>query len=232
MNKRFIFQAAYIGLSMWGVACTFQTPDRESSAQSPAERLRRLEEGAARFASGKAQHPRQALAQIHETANGQRPFAIVVACSDSRVSPEIIFDQGLGDLFVLRTAGNLIGDLELGSIEYAVRFLGASVIVVLGHTECGAVKALVNGDEVEGRLHDIVAMLAAEEEQQIAFKRMGCHLDSCIQGNILHGVRQVEAEFADLISAGKLLVVPMLYDVHKGSVATFSEADLAQKFSK
>lgn len=216
----------------WTIACSLPSSNQEAKTYTPAERLRQLEEGAARFASGRSKHPRQTPARVHEIENGQHPFAIVVACSDSRVSPEIIFDQGLGDLFVLRTAGNLIDNLVLGSIEYAVEHLGASVVVVLGHSECGAVKALTEGGEACGHIRDIVEMLAAEEEEQTALRKMGRNTDACVQGNILHGVRQIKANFETQIAEGRLLVAPMLYDVHTGAVTTLSEADLAHKFAR
>ncbi|MBK8703664.1 MAG: carbonic anhydrase [Saprospiraceae bacterium] len=109
--------------------------------------LQRLLDGNARFVSGDLWHPHQTAARVKETASGQHPFAVVITCSDSRVSPEIMFDEGIGDLFTIRTAGNLLSDIELGSVEYAVEHLGAKLIAVVGHTECGAIKAFVEGGE-------------------------------------------------------------------------------------
>lgn len=232
MKNRHIFNFFFIALIGWAYACDLRPTQQPASAPTPADYLRQLEEGAERFASGHPQRPHQNLSRIHEIESAQHPFAVVVACSDSRVSPEIIFDQGLGDLFVLRTAGNLIDNLVLGSIEYAVEHLGVSVIVVMGHTECGAIKALVEGGEACGHIQDIVEMLAAEEEEKVALDRAEHNLTDCVQGNILHGVRQLEAEFASQIAEGKLLVVPMLYDVHTGKVSTLSEEKLVRKFAK
>src|SRR6266700_5152546 len=138
---------------------------------SPAEAISRLKEGNSRFTAGNLQHPHesiderkyiaanilenagtislgmtgeQAAKRRAELAKSQHPFAIILSCSDSRVPPEIVFDEGLGDLFVVRVAGNVVDDDVLGSIEYAVEHLGSSLVVVMGHQSCGAVKAVVD----------------------------------------------------------------------------------------
>src|SRR6184192_4185539 len=113
----------------------------DQPAVAPTEAISKLKEGNGRYAGGNLQHPGQTTERRAELANTQHPFATIVSCSDSRVPPEIVFDQGLGDLFVVRVAGNVIDDHGLGSIEYAVDHLGARLIVVLGHQSCGAVKA-------------------------------------------------------------------------------------------
>ncbi|MBP6759845.1 MAG: hypothetical protein KA133_11385, partial [Flavobacterium sp.] len=103
--------------------------------ESPIEKL---VSGNQRFLDEKTIHPHQNKQTVLANQEAQHPFAVVLTCSDSRVSPEILFDQGIGDLFVIRNAGNLISDIDMGSIEYAVEHLDAKLIVVLGHTECGA----------------------------------------------------------------------------------------------
>src|SRR5207253_8806048 len=110
-------------------------------AVAPAEAIAKLKEGNGRYASGRLQRSGQRTERRAELTKDQHPFAVIVSCSDSRVPPEIVFDQGLGDLFVVRVAGNVIDDHSLGSIEYAVDHLGVRLIVVLGHQSCGAVKA-------------------------------------------------------------------------------------------
>src|SRR5436305_10408878 len=107
----------------------------------PAEAMSRLKEGNGRYTNGNPQHPRQSSEEREKLTKSQHPFAIVLGCADSRVPAEIVFDQGLGDLFVVRVAGNVIDDQSLGSIEYAVDHLAVRLIVVLGHQRCGAVKA-------------------------------------------------------------------------------------------
>src|SRR2546430_7064831 len=113
----------------------------EQPAVAPAEAISKLKEGNGRYTSGNLQHPGQTTERRAELTKSQHPFAVIVSCSDSRVPPEIVFDQGLGDLFVLRVAGHVIDNHSLGSIEYAVDHLAVRLIVVLGHQSCGAVKA-------------------------------------------------------------------------------------------
>lgn len=127
-----------------------------------------LVEGNQRYMRDHPKHPHQSLKRIKELNSGQHPFAVIVSCSDSRVPPELIFDQGLGDLFVIRTAGNVIGDFELGSIEYAVEHLGANLIVVLGHDGCGAVSAFIEHkhERLNNHIQNIIDYLKDEPEEK------------------------------------------------------------------
>ena len=136
----------------------------------PDVALARLEAGNARFVANPMSKGRPTAARRAETAQTQHPFAIIVACADSRTAPELVFDQNLGDLFVVRTAGNLIDDHGLGSIEYAVDHLGTRLIVVLGHARCGAVKAAMASPTAPGHVDSLVrdiqpAVEAAKTEQ-------------------------------------------------------------------
>src|SRR3954471_10120329 len=126
-------------------------PPAHSSSAAPVDAdqaLHQLMAGNKRFVAGHLRTRDEPPRRV-ELANGQKPVAVIVSCSDSRVPPELVFDQDLGDIFVVRTAGQVVGDLELGSIEYAVEHLGTRLIVVLGHARCGAVMAAVNGGEAE-----------------------------------------------------------------------------------
>lgn len=116
---------------------------------SPEEALKRLLEGNQRYVNDVLEHPNHSLDRRQAISAKQSPFAIILGCADSRVSPEIIFDQGVGDLFVVRVAGNVIGPLEIDSIEYAARYLNSAVILVLGHESCGAVTAVTEGNTKE-----------------------------------------------------------------------------------
>lgn len=111
---------------------------------TPSEALQKLKEGNLRYARGKPLYANHSADRRTALQQGQTPFATVVSCSDSRVIPEIIFDQGLGEIFVVRIAGNVVGPIELDSIDFSVKILGSSLIVVLGHESCGAVKAVVD----------------------------------------------------------------------------------------
>lgn len=113
------------------------------SALSPSQAFEKLAQGNKRFQNNALQS--KDASQRHRFTEGQAPFAIIVACADSRIAPEILFDQWIGDLFVIRVAGNVIGPLEMESVEFAVKYLGSSCILVMGHEECGAVNAVVKG---------------------------------------------------------------------------------------
>ncbi|HEY7392870.1 MAG TPA: carbonic anhydrase [Bryobacteraceae bacterium] len=125
------------------------------SALTADTALTRLLDGNQRYARHKERHPDQSAARQKELAGGQHPFAVILGCADSRVPPELLFDQGLGDLFVIRVAGNIVDDAVLGSIEYAVEHLGTKLILVLGHENCGAVSAAVEGGEAAGHLRAV-----------------------------------------------------------------------------
>lgn len=135
-------------------SCAVFTKDTQS-ATTPDEALAHLKEGNARFLSGRTMHC-DLRTQVKDTANGQAPFAAVLGCMDSRVSPELAFDQRIGDIFVVRIAGNFVNTDILGSLEYATKVAGAKLIVVVGHTECGAVKGAV--DDV--KMGNLTATLA------------------------------------------------------------------------
>jgi carbonic anhydrase len=133
---------------------------------TPDEALEYLLDGNARFVTGQADHPNQDAARRAESVNVQRPFAVLFGCSDSRVAAEIIFDRGLGDLFVVRTAGHLVGAEVLASIEYGVAVLDVPLVVVLSHDSCGAVGAALEAHESAvtppGNLRHIVERLTPE----------------------------------------------------------------------
>lgn len=124
-------------------------------AQTPAESLQRLIEGNKRYATDQLLYPNHSSDRRKELREIQTPFATILGCSDSRVAPEILFDQGLGDLFIVRVAGNVVGGIELDSIEYSARHLGSSLVLVLGHQACGAVTAVMEGktDDIEEIAH-------------------------------------------------------------------------------
>ena len=147
--------------------------------------------------------------------NGQHPYAVIVTCSDSRVPPEHIFNAGLGELFVIRTAGNVIGDHALGSVEYGVEHLGAKLVVVLGHTHCGAVDAALNGGAhgaIATITDDISACLPAQCDPREAEKLNVENSISCIMDSEI---------VAELIREGEALVMGAIYDIESGSVAFF-----------
>jgi carbonic anhydrase len=183
------------------------------------EAIQRLKDGNKRFVENKAAHERQQADRRAKIAKGQQPFAIVVCCSDSRVPPEIVFDQGLGDLFVIRTAGNVVDDVGLGSIEYAVEHLGTRLVVVLGHDRCGAVSAAVAGGEAHGHVQAIVNAIRPAVEKVKG--QPGDPVDNAVRANVTETVKKLSAAapiLPDRIKAGKLTIVGARYDLDDGRV--------------
>lgn len=183
------------------------------------ELWQRLVDGNLRFVSGRVLHPNQSLARVEETAKGQKPFAIVVTCSDSRVPPEVLFDQGLGDLFVIRTAGEVVTEVELGSIEYAVDHLGAAYLLVLGHERCGAVDATVKGGELPPNIEAIAAQIRPAVEAARFFK--GDPVDNAVREHAKLVLAKIKGDpiVAEALHAGKLNLKAAYYDLDTGKVA-------------
>lgn len=183
---------------------------------SPQESFEELVKGNRRYMTGQLLHPNRSEESRQRVSAEQRPFAVVLGCSDSRVSPEIIFDQGIGDLFVVRVAGNTAGPIEIESMQYAVLYLKSSLILVLGHERCGAVTAVVNGET------KMIQNLANRIEPAVkASKAMtGDPIENAIKENILNTVAQLKktTTFAELIQKGELSVVGGYYDLNQGSV--------------
>ncbi len=158
--------------------------------QMPAdEALARLLAGNQRYMRHKEQHPDESLARRKELEGGQHPFAAILGCSDSRVSPELLFDQGLGDLFVVRVAGNIVDDAILGSLEYAVEHLGTRLILVLGHEKCGAVSAAIEGGRPAGHLKTLVA--AIQPSVEATRNDPGDKVHNCVIANARRVARQI-----------------------------------------
>ena len=137
-----------------------QSPRPSGAPPTPAEALERLRTGNARFAAGQPINPQQDLARLREVAAQQRPFAALLGCADSRVPVELVYDQGFGDVFVVRVAGNVATSVEIASLEFGTRVLGATALIVLGHSNCGAVKAALQGGEVPGQISTLYQHIA------------------------------------------------------------------------
>ena len=181
--------------------------------------LQKLIEGNKRFSSSKQSHPNQDRERRQQLVKGQKPFAVIVGCSDSRISPEIIFDQGLGDLFVIRVAGNIVDNVALGSIEYAVDHLGTQLIVVLGHSKCGAVTATVQGGAVHGHIGSIVQ--AIKPAIETARELSGDLTDNTIKANarlVADQIQHSDPVLSELARLGKIVVVSAYYDIENGEV--------------
>lgn len=192
----------------------------------PEVAMSRLMDGNVRYMSGFSTHPNQELSRRAEVAKGQKPFASILACADSRVAPEILFDQGLGDLFVARVAGNVVDDAILASLEYSVIHLGSTLIMVLGHERCGAVKATIDALDGHGSEEDVgtkIGALAALIAPAVGAVPKGAsdRLDSSVSMNAAMTAAEIFARSPPLRSrvlAGKLKIVAARYDLDDGRV--------------
>jgi len=216
---------------------TYQLPEPDVNSS-----LERLIQGNERFMAERPIHPDQTLSRIKELQKGQHPFAIVVSCSDSRVPPELIFDQGLGDIFVIRTAGNVIGDFELGSIEYAVEHLNTDLVVVLGHEKCGAVGAFIEhkNDTSDDHIQSIINYIKSEEEEANLDENQTNYFDAAVRANVVHGVNYLkhsEPYLKELTNKKEILIVGAIYHLEDGKIEMLKEntvdpsISLAQNFT-
>lgn len=186
---------------------------------APDTALKRMLDGNKRFMQEKRQTPHQSRLRLRETAIAQYPFASMLSCADSRVPAEIVFDQGLGDLFVVRLAGNVISPTAVGSLEFATAVLGSQLIMILGHERCGAVSAAVKGDPLPGRIGTFV------EDIKPAVARVkgkpGDPVENAVVANVLYQVellKQTSVMLTQMIQDGKLKIVGGRYDLDTGEV--------------
>jgi carbonic anhydrase len=191
---------------------------------SPTEALARLKAGNERFARGKSEHPHLDGARRQTVLEGQHPFAIVISCSDSRVPVELIFDQGIGDVCVVRVAGNVCNGDVIASVECAIEYLGAPLCVVLGHTKCGAVTAMVKGKMLHGSLAQLVRKIrsAADDARRENPSLTGEALvDATAHYNVvrtLSDLAQQSIVISEKVSSGALKVAGGVYDLATGQV--------------
>jgi carbonic anhydrase len=197
----------------------------DKSIIAPAEAIARLKDGNSRYTNGNLQHPGQTTERRAELAKSQHPFAIIVSCSDSRVPPEIVFDQGIGDLFICRVAGNVINDESLGSIEYAVDHLGVRLILVLGHQRCGTVQAAKETIATKGKAFGHIESLVTAIKPAVEATVNG-DLDATIKANVKHVVDALRASTPILkpkVDADELKVVGATYSLDTGFVSFLDE---------
>jgi len=206
-----------------GVALT-----REAQAAiTPAKALEMLKQGNERFVNGKAVE-RDFLAQVKQTSKGQFPFAAVVSCLDSRIPPAIVFDRGIGDLFVARVAGNFVNDDILGSLEFATKLAGAKLIVVMGHTECGAVKGACDAAQL-GLLTATLANInpavkAVQGDYTPRTSQNAKFVQAVTEMNVqltLQTLRDRSVVLRKMIDKGEIGLVGAMYDVSSGKVTFY-----------
>ena len=197
----------------------------DQPSMAPAEAISKLKEGNGRYTGGNLQHPGQTAERRIELAKSQHPFATIVDCSDSRVPPEILFDQGLGDLFIFRVAGNVIDDHGLGSIEYAVDHLGVRLILVLGHQRCGAVEAARETIAAKGKAPGHIESLVTAIRPAVEATAKD-DLDATIKANVKNVVLALRSSTPILkaeVDSGKIQVIGGYYSLDTGAVTFLDE---------
>lgn len=189
---------------------------------TPDEALQRLMEGNQRFVSRKRLNPHQTSDRLVEVAGGQKPFASILGCADSRFPTEIVFDQGFGDIFVCRIAGNIATPEEIGSLEFGSLVLGTKVLMVIGHEKCGAVDACIKGAQVPGQIGSLIEAIKPAVEK--SKNQPGDRLENAIKANVLQQVENLKASpvISQLIKENKLKVVGGYYDLDTGTVSMVS----------
>jgi carbonic anhydrase len=194
-------------------------PVKKPQPVSPDKALKQLIEGNSRFVEGKRATPNQSRLRLQETAVAQYPFAAILGCADSRVPAEIVFDQGLGDLFVVRVAGNVSSQTAIGSLEFSTAVLGAQLIVVLGHAKCGAVIAAIKNEPLPGRIGVFVEEIKPAVET--ARYKTGDVEKNSIIANVQYQVKKLAESstiIGGLVKEGKLKIVGGVYDLASGKV--------------
>ncbi len=231
LSRRHFIGAAAASLAVASGAtaqdsCAIFTPERQK-AITPEGAVQLLKDGNARFLAGKSINC-DLLAQVRATASGQSPFAAIVGCIDSRVPPELVFDQRIGDVFAARVAGNFVNDDIIGSLEFATKLAGAKAIVVLGHTECGAIKGGVDGAKL-GLLTKMLenfdpAVQAAKATGGTQSSKNKAFVQATADANVLLTVKKLTDRsevLRELVAQKQLVIVAAMHDISTGTVKFF-----------
>lgn len=187
---------------------------------SAKEAIQKLKDGNKRFVQNKAKHPDESIERKKEMLKGQHPFVVILSCSDSRVPPELIFDQGLGDIFEIRNAGNVLNEHVIGSIEYAVMHCGVKLVVIMGHQDCGAIAATLSG------VSETKYIQALEDSIKPAIedcKKQGLEInsDNVVKAHIAQDIRELLSQDVELVEYMKkhdVKIVPAYYHLDTGKV--------------
>jgi carbonic anhydrase len=230
-TTRSVLLALVVAASGWSAAAAVHAQaaseafTREAQAAlTPAQALTMLKEGNLRFSSGKSV-PRDFLAQVKQTAKGQFPFAAIVSCLDSRIPPAIVFDRGIGDLFVARVAGNFVNDDILGSLEFSTKLAGAKLIVVMGHSECGAIKGACDSAQLgllSATLANINPAVTAVKGNYAPRSSANAEFVQAVADmNVqltMQKLRDRSVVLREMIDKGEIALVGAMYDVSTGKV--------------
>ena len=209
-----------MGITLMVMTFTMCQSQPASVPSTPKEALEELMAGNGRYVNEECINPRSDMDRVGETAPHQAPFAAVVGCSDSRVPVELLFDQGIGDIFVIRTAGNNVNsEMVMGSVDYAIEHLGVKVLLVLGHGSCGGVTgAISEGGHEHGNIAHLLGTIRNDVSDYVGKAES---LDEAIRHHTLVQVERIMAypHVAEKIEKGELLVAPAYYDVTTGKVS-------------
>ncbi|OYD95833.1 carbonic anhydrase [Nostoc sp. 'Peltigera membranacea cyanobiont' 210A] len=205
---------------LWRVeqAKAAEIPSTSAESLNPDAALQKLIEGNQRFVNHHPQYPDQSELRLHEVAQAQHPFATILSCADSRVPAEIVFDQGIGDIFDVRIAGNIATHEAIGSIEYAVVLLGSPLLMVMGHERCGAVTAAVQKESLPGDISTFVKAIKP------ALKRVkdqpGDAVENAVVANVQYQIERLQRSklLTKQVESGKLKIVGGRYDLDTGRV--------------
>lgn len=203
---------------------------KESQAtMTPEKSLQALKEGNTRFQNN-LKADRNLLEQVNATGNGQFPFATILSCIDSRVSAELVFDQGVGDIFSVRVAGNFVNEDILGSIEFACKLAGTKLVVVLGHTSCGAVKGacddvkMGNLTTLLAKIKPAVSAVVEPKDESQRNSKNSKFVDNVAEKNVhftMDNIRKESPVLEEMEKNGELQIIGAMYDVHSGAVAFY-----------
>ena len=207
-----------VGLNMCKQAPEEVITEDTMEVSTPEEAIEKLKAGNERYVNEASINPRSDIDRVEETAPHQAPFAAVVGCSDSRVPVELVFDQGIGDIFVIRTAGNNVNsDMVMGSVDYAIEHLGVKVLIVLGHGSCGGVTGAIATDEEHGNIGKLLGTIRNDVTEYVGKPEQ---LDEAIRQHARTQTERILAypHVAEKVAKGELLVKHAYYDVQTGRV--------------
>jgi len=219
-SLKFVAGAIGTGIIAAGAGAELAAPEPviAENPPNPDAALQMLIDGNQRFVNRMRQNPNQDFTRITAVAQSQTPFAAILGCADSRFPSEIIFDQGFGDLFVCRVAGNVATSEEIGSLEFGTLVLGAKVLMVIGHERCGAVKAAIEGGELPGQIGSLTK--AIKPAVQMSKNQPGDSVENAVKANVRLQANRLKASpvINQLIEEGKLKIVGGYYDLDTGAV--------------
>lgn len=220
--------AFVIAVNVYSQDSAFTQTKESQKSITQTQALQLLKDGNSRFTSGKELN-RNLMGQVEQTAKGQYPYAVILSCIDSRTSCELIFDQGMGDIFNARLAGNIVDEDVLGSMEFACKITGAKLIVVLGHTNCGAIKGACDKAE----LGNLTSLLKKIESVSDAVKTEGERssknhdfVEDVAKENVLNGIKEIKDKSSvlkEMLDKGEIDIVGGMYDLETGKVVFYDK---------